>query len=113
MSTRKIYRIEQMNSQGIANDLVLMAALSNGSGKYTSLDYMEQYIKEEKKKYPVLCQDITASRVDNNILCIDKGTTHLLRLTEVEIMELVDEDSPTLNRYSNTIADETAHELLT
>jgi len=31
----------------------------------------------------------------------------------VEIMELVDEDSPTLNRYSNTIADETAHELLT
>ena len=111
MSTRKIYRIEQMNSQGIANDLVLMAALSNGSGKYTSLDYMEQYIKEEKKKYPVLCQDITASRVDNNILCIDKGTTHLLRLTEVEIMELVDEECVTLNRQTG-LADEQHEHLL-
>lgn len=109
---RKIYRIEQMVNIGVVNDIVIMAATSNGGKKYISLKYMADYVENEKLKYPTLTKDINAELIGDNCLSIDKGTENLLLLTEVEIMELVDEDSPTLNRYSNTIADETAHEIL-
>ena len=112
MNKRKIYRIEQFVNTGVVNDVVIMASMSNGK-KYISLKYMADYVENEKLKYPTLTKDITANLIGDNCMTIDRGTENLLLLTEVEIMELVDEDSPTLNRYSNTIADETAHELLT
>jgi len=116
MSSKKIYRIEQMEMKGIVNDLVLMAAMSNGRKRYIPLQYMADYVEMERLKYPVLTEGVKAT-ISENTLLIDetKGdkTINLLAITEVEIMELVDEPCPTLNRYANTgIANSDNQELL-
>lgn len=113
MQKKKLYRIEQSQHHGIANDVSIMAAISNGSKNYTSLQYMADYVKQEKIKYPTLSDGITAT-ISENTLLIDltkyDNTINLLTITEVEVLELVDEESPTLHRYTG-IADEN-HEFL-
>lgn len=109
---RKIYRIEQFEHTGIVNEITVMAAISNGGKRYIPLQYMADYVENEKLKYPTLTKDITVNLIGDNCMTIDKGTENLLLLTEVEIMELVDEDCPSLNRYATGIADENNHEVL-
>ena len=110
-NVKRMYRIEQFVMTGAVNDIVLMAAMSNG-GKYVSLEYMEQYVKIEKGRYPTLTAGIETT-ISGNTLLIDRGVENLLAITEVEIIELVDEPFPTLNRYAGTgIADNNNHENL-
>ena len=111
-NVKRMYRVELMISTGIAQEIALLACRSNG-GKYISLTDMESIAKVEVIKFPFLNQDISVNRIGENHLTIDKGTENLLAITEVEILELVDEPSPTLHRYSNTgIMDSDNQELL-
>jgi len=108
-----MYRIEQFVMTGVVNDIVLMAAMSNGGKKYIPLKYMADYVETERIKYPTLTGDISVNLIGENHLTIDKGVENLLAITEVEVLELIQEDSPTLNRYSNTgIANDDNKELL-
>jgi len=114
-NVKRMYRIEQTKYHGIANDITLMAANSNG-GNYVPLKYMADYVKQEKIKYPSLSNGIEVT-ISENTLLIDQttgdNTINLLAITEVEVLELVNEESPTLNRYSQgTITDKEAKELL-
>lgn len=102
---KKLYRIEQQVMTGVVNDIVLMAAMSNGGKKYIPLKYMADYVETERLKYPTLTGDISVNLIGENNLTIDKGTENLLAITEVEILELVDEDAPTLNRYASQQVD--------
>ena len=109
---RKIFRIELKERAGVAQDIAVLACLSNGGVKYISLQEMEMIAKSDVLRYPSLNTDVTVHLIGDNNLTIDKGTKNLLAITEVEILELVEEDAPTLNRQC-TIADKTANELLT
>lgn len=105
---RKMYRIEQTQYHGIANDISLMAAVSNGSNNYVPLQYMADYVKGEKIKYPSLSDGITATISENTLLIdLTKGETtiNLLAITEVEILEMANEESPTLFTYANQQVD--------
>ena len=111
-NVKRMYRVELMISTGIAQEIALLACRSNG-GKYISLTDMESIAKVELIKFPFLNQDISVNRIGENNLTIDKGTENLLAITEVEVLELVNEESPTLNRFAGTgIADENNKELL-
>jgi len=98
---RKMYRIELASNNGLAKEMAMLAALSNGS-KYIPLKDIEAVAKTELIRYPSLYDGISINPIGDNCLTIDKGTENLLVLTEVEIMELVDEEAPTLNRYAGT-----------
>jgi len=112
MKSRKMYRVELTRSNSLSQDIAIMACLSNGSGKYISLTDMESVIKVDLIRFPVTNEDVSVT-VTNNVLTIDRGTENLLAITEVEIMELVDEECVTLTRYSQgTITDNEAKELL-
>lgn len=112
MNSKKMYRIEQMATNSIASEIITMAAMSNGTGKYIPLQYMADFVKVEKMKYPTLTEDVQVT-ISGNTLLLDRGTTNLLAITEVEVLELVNEDAPTLNRFAGTgIADENNKELL-
>lgn len=112
MNSKKMYRIEQMATNSIASEIITMAAMSNGTGKYIPLQYMADFVKVEKMKYPTLTEDVQVT-ISGNTLLLDRGTTNLLAITEVEVLELVNEESPTLNRFAGTgIADENNKELL-
>ena len=89
MNSKLIYRIElaSWNKQDIAEEITLLAALSNG-GKYRSLKELSEHAKIEAMKYPGLNSDVSINIIGDNVLTIDKGTKSLLILTEVEIMEL-------------------------
>lgn len=111
MQKRKMYRIEQTRSMGLVNDVVVMAALSNGTDKYTSLVYMEAYVRSEMLKYPTLTDGIEVT-ISGNTLLIDKGTENLLCITEIEVCDLASE-APTVFTYAGTgIADHNNHELI-
>lgn len=113
MTPKKMYRIEQQVMTGVVNEIVLMASMSNGNNRYIPLQYMADYLENERVKYPVLTDGIKAT-ISENCLLIDKTvgdkTENLLAITEVEILELVDEESPTLSRYG--LADDTHEHLL-
>lgn len=113
---RKMYRIEQTQYHGIANDISLMAAISNGGKNYLPLQYMADHVKQEKFKYPSLSAGIEVT-ISENTLLLDQTTgdktINLLAITEVEALQLIDEEAPTLNRYAGTgIADDNNHELI-
>lgn len=110
-NVKRMYRVELMISTGIAQEIALLACRSNG-GKYISLTDMESIAKVELIKFPFLNQDISVNRIGENNLTIDKGTENLLAITEVEVLELVNEDAPTLNRFASGIANPDNHENL-
>lgn len=87
MKTSKQYRIELTKSGGIAQDIAVLACISNG-GKYISLTYMESIAKVDLIKFPFSNTDISVNRIGESNLTIDCGTENLLAITEVEIMEL-------------------------
>jgi hypothetical protein len=111
---KKIYRIELKRNGTIASELAMLAALSNG-GNYTSLKEMEAIVKTQKIQYPASNDGITCSLIGDNVLTIDKETENILVLTEVEIMEIkeeediLDELNPILERGLNNPDN---HELL-
>ena len=98
MKARKMYRIELISSDwSVPVDVAVLACLSNG-GQYMNLYGIEMYAKAKFIASGI--KGFTVNLIGNHSLTIDKGTENLLSLTEVEVMELVDEESPTLHRYS-------------
>jgi hypothetical protein len=120
---KRIYRIELTRSHTLAQEIAIMACLSNGSGKYISLQDMESIVKVEVIRYPASNDYITATRIGDT-LTIDAKDINILTITEVEIMELdkpqlSNEEAraiigvPTIDQYAKTgIADESNKELL-
>lgn len=104
-NVKRMYRIEQFVMTGVVNDIVLMAAMSNGGKKYIPLKYMADYVETERLKYPTLTGDISVNLIGENNLTIDKGTENLLAITEIEVLELIDEDAPSLFTYANQQVD--------
>ena len=84
---RNIYRIELFQSDTLINELVILAAISNG-GRYIPLNDIEAVVKTNCQRYPTISKDITVNRINDHLLTIDKGTENLLVLTEVQILEL-------------------------
>jgi len=123
MTKRKMFRIELTRSNTLAQDICIMASLSNGSGKYISLSDMESIVKVDIIRYPTTHDGITIT-VTDNVLTIDRKDENILTITEVEIMELATpqlshEEAraiigvPTIDQYTNTgIADDNNKELL-
>jgi len=124
MKSKKMYRIELTEIDSIFKDMVLDAAISNG-GNYVSLKQMEESANYLCRKYPTTgsCHTVTLT---NNVLTIDKEDKNIVTITEVKILELdkpqlsnqeakdlLNQESPTLNRYANTgIANSENQELL-
>jgi len=123
MTKKKMFRIELTRSNTLAQDICIMASLSNGSGKYISLTDMESIVKVEIIRYPSLNEGISVT-VTDNVLTIDRKDENILTITEVEIMQmdkpqLSNEEAkaiigvPTIDQYAGTgIADESNKELL-
>jgi hypothetical protein len=123
MTKRKMYCIELTRSHTLAQEIAIMACLSNGSGKYISLQDMESIVKVEVIRYPATNDYITATRTGDT-LTIDAKDINILTITEVEIMELdkpqlSNEEAkaiigvPTIDQYAKKgIADENNKELL-
>ena len=114
MKSKKMYRIELTRSHTLAQEIAIMACLSNGSGKYISLTDMESVVKVEVIRYPATNDYITVTRTGDT-LTIDAKDINILTITEVEIMEL--SDVPTLSAYEakeilSGIADENEKNLL-
>jgi hypothetical protein len=106
---RKMYRIELKEIDTIFTDMVLMAAASNG-GNYTPLDKIADAAEWICKKYTTTGQTHSVNRIGETCLTIDKGTTNILVLTEVEVMEL---DVPTLScQDAQGLLNDYNHELL-
>ena len=84
----KMYRIELRKNGGLASELCTLAALSNGTGNYVSIQDLVSVAKTEMIKYTGLNEGITVSLIGDHTLMLDKGTENLLCLTEVEILEL-------------------------
>jgi hypothetical protein len=98
MNSKKMYRIELVNDfTYLTQQLVLMAARSNG-GDYKPIGELKAVAETLQLSNP----DYIVEQIGDNILHIDykKGDKylHALRLEEVELMQLLDEDAPTLNR---------------
>jgi hypothetical protein len=109
---KKMYRIELTTTDTIFTDMVLQAAISN-SGRYIPLSKIADSADWLCTKYPTAGKYHTVNRIGNNVLTIDNGTENVLMLTEVEVLELIDEDTPSLNRYAGTgITNETNFENL-
>lgn len=98
---RKMYRIELIVSDTIINELVILAALSNG-GNYISLKEIAAVAKTNYIRYYGSGKDISINPIGEHCLTIDRGTQNLLVLTEVEIYAL---DVPTLDRQLEGITD--------
>lgn len=98
---RKIFRIELKTADwNFITDIAVAAALANG-GTPMNLLGLEAYANVKARLMGF--KDVTVTVIDN-VLLIDKGTVNLLVLTEIEVLELVEEDTcPTLDRYTNTI----------
>lgn len=93
MKARKMYRIELTTLDYImAKDTALVAALSNGGGANINLIGLQAYANVKKAEMGY--KDVTVSLIGNCLL-IDKGTELLLKIEEVEVMDL---DVPTLTR---------------
>ncbi len=84
---KKIYRIELFQSDTLINDLVILAAISNG-GRYISLDDIEAIARTNGKRFPTISKDVSINRINDHLLTIDKGTESLLVLTEIEVMDI-------------------------
>jgi len=123
MTKRKMYRIELTKTNSLAQDICIMASLSNGSGKYISLTDMESNVKVDLIRFPTTNDGISVT-VIGNVLTIDRKDENILTITEVEIYEmdkpqLSNQEAkdimgvPTIDSYIGTdIADNDNNELL-
>ena len=124
MTKKRMYRIELTQTNSLSQDVVIMASLSNGSGKYISLQDMESNVKVDLIRFPTTNDGISVT-VSGNVLTIDRRNENILTITEVEIMELdkpslsnqeakdILTGTPTIDSYLNTgIADNNNHEQL-
>lgn len=124
MKARKMYRIELTQTNSLSQDVVIMASLSNGSGKYISLQDMESNVKVDLIRFPTTNDGISVT-VSGNVLTIDRRNENILTITEVEICELdkpslsnqeakdILTGTPTVDSYLGTgIADNSNHENL-
>jgi len=93
MTKRKMYRIELTKTNSLAQDICIMASLSNGSGKYISLTDMESNVKVDLIRFPTTNDGISVT-VIGNVLTIDRKDENILTITEVEIYEM---DKPQLS----------------
>lgn len=125
MTARKMYRIELTSlDYTMARDTAIVAALSNGKGADINLIGLQAYANVKKAEYGY--KDVTVSLIGNTLL-IDKGTELLLKIEEVEVMELdmpqitaqeakdlIAEANPVLGSYLKPqgLADNDNHELL-
>jgi hypothetical protein len=123
MKQKKMYRIELKKTSGLAQEMAILAALSNG-GTYISLKDIDAIARTECKRYPSLNDNVSVNLIGEHDFTIDRGTENILVLTEVEILELdtpemtaneardiLDELSPTLHRQTSLL-DDTNSELL-
>jgi len=114
MKKKMQYRIELKTlDYGLAKDTAIVAALSNGGGCSINLIGLQAYANVKKAEMGY--KDVTVSIIGNTLL-IDKGTENLLRLDEVEILELEEPmlspqeardilasfEEPTLHRQAGT-----------
>jgi len=93
MTKRKMYRIELTKTNSLAQDIAIIACLSNGSGKYISLQDMESNVKVDLIRFPTTNDGISVT-VIGNVLTIDRKDENILTITEVEIYEM---DKPQLS----------------
>jgi len=110
MNSKKIYRIELVKQGGVAQDIAILACLSNGGSKYISLETMVNIVEGDIIRYPSLNEGISATLTGGHTLTIDYKDTNLLAITELEVLSLADE-CPTIHRQG-TIMDENAKEIL-
>src|SRR5690606_1077878 len=106
---KHIYRIELREIDSIFKDMVLEAAMSNG-GTHIPLTEIASAANDLCRKYPTTGSRHTVNLIGDKVLTINKGTENILVITEIEVLELIDEDAPTLSRYG--ITDENNMELL-
>lgn len=90
------YHVELKKFGGIAQEIAVMAIMSNG-GKQFSLKDMESMFKMEAHKFPILTQYMTCNLIGEHQLTIDKGTENLLFIEERMMHELVAEDDDELS----------------
>jgi len=86
MNAKKMYRIELYTlDYGVAKDTAMVAAYFNGQQCSINLIGLQAYanVKIAEMGYT----DMTVTLI-GNVLHIDKGTKALLKLEEVEVMEL-------------------------
>ena len=106
---KHIYRIELREIDSIFKDMVLEAAMSNG-GTHIPLTEIASAANHLCRKYPATGSRHTVNLIGDKVLTINKVTENILVITEIEVLELIDEDAPTLSRYG--ITDENNMELL-
>lgn len=97
---KKMHRIELMDMDTIFTDIVLMAALSNGT-EHIPLNKIADHAEWLCKKYPTTGSMHTINRIGEHNLTIDKGTTNILHITEITVVDLADE-APTVHRYEGS-----------
>lgn len=90
---KKQFHIKAFLNNALANDLIVLACLSNG-GKDITLSDMEAIVKVEKAKFPTITADIQVT-VTGNKLLLDKGQECILEIEEREEFVL---PCPTLER---------------
>ncbi len=89
---KRMYRVELSKTNSLAEQIAIAACLSNGSGKYISLQDMESIVKVDIIRFPNTNDGISVT-VTDNVLTIDRNEENILTITEVEIMQL---DTPQL-----------------
>ena len=100
---KRMYRVELSKTNSLAEQIAIAACLSNGSGKYISLQDMESIVKVDIIRFPNTNDGVSVT-VTDNVLTIDRKhqdvisgdvtVENILTITEVEIMEL---DKPQLS----------------
>jgi len=124
MKKKMMYRIELLTFDfTIAKDTAIVAALANGGVYNINLIGLQAYANVKKAEMPTVNKDVTVSLIGYTLL-IDNGTENLLKVEQVEVMELdmpqitqqeakdlLDELAPTLHRQSG-IANPDHHENL-
>lgn len=72
MTSKKIYRITLFpNAPAVCEQIVVLAAKSNGSENPLSLSDFESIIKLKKFEYPYVNAGVNYSLIDDNLLIID------------------------------------------
>lgn len=84
---KRMYRVELSQTNALAEQIAIAACLSNGSGKYISLQDMESIVKVDIIRFPTTNQYISVT-VTDNVLTIDRNEENILTITEIEICEL-------------------------
>ena len=95
-------------STSLCNDLVLLAAKSNGSNQKLSLNDLKTVAKGQQLQYPTLNRDTTVEQIGEHLLHIDikdgEDYKTIAVIEEIEVFEIPTpefEEKPYLHEQTN------------